>query len=105
MAAVIAEPVPGRMQLVGMWVDPRCRRRGVAQVLISHAVRWSRERQAREMIAWVAEGNTAARTLYARVGFGPASARQPLPSNPAIEELLLRLPLDPPTTAHESGSR
>jgi RimJ/RimL family protein N-acetyltransferase len=82
MAAVVAEPAPGRMQLVGMWVDPRHRRRGVAQALISQAVRWSRERQARELIAWVAEPNTAARRLDARVGFRPAGGRQPLPSTP-----------------------
>jgi ribosomal protein S18 acetylase RimI-like enzyme len=97
MAAVIAEPdAPGRMQLVGMWVDPRHRRRGIAQTLIRQAVRWSREHQAHELILWVAEDNTAARMLYARAGFGPAAARQPLPSNPAVDELLLRLPLDPP---------
>jgi GNAT superfamily N-acetyltransferase len=105
MAAVIAEPAPGHMPLVGMWVDPRHRRRGVAQALISHAVRWSRDHQARDMIAWVADDNTPARRLYARVGFRPASARQPLPSNPAIDELLLLLPLAPSTTVHESGSR
>jgi GNAT superfamily N-acetyltransferase len=98
MAAVITEPDSGRLQLVGMWVDPRHRRHGVAQALISHAVRWSRDHQARELIAWVAETNAAARRLYARSGFRPAGARQPLPSNPAVDELLLRLPLDPPTT-------
>jgi GNAT superfamily N-acetyltransferase len=31
IAVVIAEPVPGRMQLVGMWVDPRHRHRGIAR--------------------------------------------------------------------------
>jgi GNAT superfamily N-acetyltransferase len=96
MAAVIAEPVPGRAQLVGMWVDPRHRRRGLAQALIGHAVRWSRGQQASELVAWVAEPNTAARMLYGRVGFRPAGARQPLPSNPAVDEVLLRLPLDRP---------
>ena len=104
MAAVIPEPTaPGRMQLVGMWVDPRHRRRGLAQTLIRQAVRWSREHQARELILWVAENNTAARMLYESVGFQPAGARQPLPSNPAIDELLLRLPLGPPTTVARSG--
>jgi hypothetical protein len=39
--------------------------------------------------------------LYARVGFRPTDARQPLPSNPAVDEVLLRLPLDPPATTHE----
>lgn len=101
MAAVIAEPAPGRMQLVGMWVDPHHRHRGIAQALIGRAVRWSRDHQARELIAWVAESNTAARMFYARAGFRPAGARQPLPSNPTVDEVLLRLPLDPPTAVHE----
>jgi GNAT superfamily N-acetyltransferase len=101
MAAVIAEPAPGRMQLVGMWVDPQHRRRGIAQALMGHVVRWSRDHQARELIAWVAETNTAARMLYAHVGFQPANARQRLPTNPAVDEVLLRLPLDSPTTVHE----
>jgi GNAT superfamily N-acetyltransferase len=105
MAAVVAEPDPGRMQLVGMWVDPRHRRRGIAQALIGRAVGWSRDHPAGELIAWVAEPNTAARTLYARVGFRPAGTRQPLPSNPAVDELLLCLPLDPATTVHDNGSR
>jgi RimJ/RimL family protein N-acetyltransferase len=104
MTAVIAEPDPGRVQLAGMWVDPRHRRRGIAQALIGQAVRWSRDHQARELVAWVAEDNTAARRLYAQVGFRPVGVRQPLPSNPAIEELLLRLPLDPPITGQASGA-
>jgi GNAT superfamily N-acetyltransferase len=62
MAAVIAEPAPGRMQLVGMWVDPHHRRRGVAQALIAEVVRWSRDHRARELLAWVAEDNTVAWT-------------------------------------------
>jgi GNAT superfamily N-acetyltransferase len=98
MAAVVAEPDPGRLQLVGMWVDPGHRRHGVAQALIGQAVRFARDHRARELIAWVAEPNTAARTLYARAGFRPAGARQPLPSNPAVDELLLALALDPPGT-------
>ena len=94
MAAVVAEPgVPGRMQLVGMWVDPAHRRGGVAWALLGLAVRWARRRQARELTLWVVEGNTAARALYQRAGFRPTGRRQPLPSNPAVTEMLLRLPL------------
>ncbi len=49
MAAIFAVAnAPGRMHLVGMWVDPRHRRRGVAQALVERAVRWAEERQARE---------------------------------------------------------
>jgi ribosomal protein S18 acetylase RimI-like enzyme len=77
-----------------MWVDPRYRRWGVARALVDQAVRWAAERPAREVILWVADHNTAARRLYERTGFQPTGARQPLPSNSAITESLLRLPLE-----------
>jgi ribosomal protein S18 acetylase RimI-like enzyme len=107
LAAVFAEPdVPGRMHLVSMWVDPRYRRRGVARALVDQAVRWAAERRAREVILWVADQNTAARRLYERLGFRPTGERQPLPSNPARTESLLRLPLQGSVQApgQEEGS-
>jgi ribosomal protein S18 acetylase RimI-like enzyme len=107
LAAVFAEPdVPGRMHLVSMWVDPRYRRRGVARALVDQAVRWAAERRAREVILWVADQNTAARRLYERLGFRPTGERQPLPSNPARTESLLRLPLEGSVQApgQEEGS-
>jgi GNAT superfamily N-acetyltransferase len=81
MAAIFAESgVPGRMQLVAMWVDPHCRRRGVAGALIDQAVSWARHRQACEVILWVADQNSAAGRLYERIGCQPTGGRQPLPS-------------------------
>jgi ribosomal protein S18 acetylase RimI-like enzyme len=78
---------------VSMWVDPRYRRRGVARALVGQVVRWAAERQAHEVILWVADHNTAARRLYERLGFQPTGGHQPLPSNPALTESQLRLPL------------
>jgi GNAT superfamily N-acetyltransferase len=90
LAAVFAEPnAPGRMHLVSMWVDPRYRRRGVARGLVDQAVGWAADRQAREVILWVADHNTTARQLYERIGFRPTGERQPLPSNPALTESLV----------------
>ena len=107
LAAVFAEPdAPGRMHLVSMWVDPGYRRRGVARALVDQAVRWAAERRAREVILWVADHNTAARQLYERIGFQCTGARQPLPSNPAVTESLLRLPLEGslPAPGQEGGT-
>jgi ribosomal protein S18 acetylase RimI-like enzyme len=89
-----AEP-PGRTHLVSMWVDPGHRRRGVARALIDRAVQWAAERHAEEVILWVADGNAAARRLYEGMGFRPTGERQPLPSDPAVSESLLRRPLTP----------
>ncbi|MFL6185941.1 MAG: GNAT family N-acetyltransferase [Actinomycetes bacterium] len=95
MAAIFAVAnTPGRMHLVGMWVDPQHRRRGVAQALVERAVRWAEERQASEVLLWVADHNVPARMLYERVGFQPTGERQPLPSNPVLTESLLRLSLN-----------
>ena len=80
MAAIFAMvDAPGRMHLVGMWVDPQHRRRGVAQALVEQAVHWAEERRATEVILWVADHNIPARRLYERVGFRPTSERQPYP--------------------------
>jgi ribosomal protein S18 acetylase RimI-like enzyme len=99
MAAIFAVAnVPGRAHLVGMWVDPQHRRRGVAQALVEQAVCWAEERQAREVILWVADHNIPARMLYERVGFRPTGERQPLPSNPVLMESLLRLSLNRSTS-------
>jgi hypothetical protein len=65
-------------------------------------VRWSAERQALEVILWVTDSNTAARTLYEQAGFRPTGERQPLPSNPALSQSLLRLSLEGFTAAVES---
>jgi ribosomal protein S18 acetylase RimI-like enzyme len=94
LAAMFTEPdAPRRMHLVSMWVDPAYRRRGMARALIGQAVRWATEHQADEVILWVADHNVAARRLYEQLGFRPTGERQPLPSNPARTESLLRLPL------------
>jgi pimeloyl-ACP methyl ester carboxylesterase/ribosomal protein S18 acetylase RimI-like enzyme len=95
LAAIFAEPAtPRRMHLVSMWVDPRHRRRGLARALVDQALRWAVERQAREVILWVVDGNSSARRLYERVGFRPTGERQPLPSNPELTESMLRLHLE-----------
>jgi ribosomal protein S18 acetylase RimI-like enzyme len=96
LAAVFAEPdAPGRMHLVSMWVDPGYRRQGVARALAGQVVRWAADRRAREVVLWVADHNTAARRLYEQIGFRPTGTRQPLPSNPALTESQLYLPLGP----------
>jgi ribosomal protein S18 acetylase RimI-like enzyme len=65
---------------------------GVARALIDRPVRWADQRQACEVVLWVADHNRAAWTLYEQIGFHPTGERQPLPSNPTLTESLLRLP-------------
>jgi GNAT superfamily N-acetyltransferase len=77
---------PGVAHIVGMWVSPEARGRGVARLLIEAVVRWAGERGVGRLELWVADGNDAARTLYAKAGFAHSGDRQPFPSNPAVME-------------------
>lgn len=72
--------------LISMWVSPSYRGRGIGRRLVERLVGWARERGARRVILWVTETNAAAIGLYARCGFVPTSATQPLPSDPHLLE-------------------
>lgn len=79
--------------LVSMWVRPDARGRGVGEALMNAAAGWAKDRGHDAMYLWVAEANEPARRLYERYGFTPTGDRQPLPSNPAVPEIRMRLPL------------
>jgi GNAT superfamily N-acetyltransferase len=80
----------GSYHLVSMWVHPRGRGHGVGAALIEAVVGWARTQPgATALCLWVTEDNKHARRLYERCGFVPAGKRQPLPSNPAREEIAM----------------
>jgi GNAT superfamily N-acetyltransferase len=83
----------GVANLVSMWVRPDARRSGAGEALVNAAAGWARARGHDTLYLWVAEDNAAARRLYERCGFTPTGERQPLPSNPAVPEIRMRLPL------------
>lgn len=82
-----------RRDLISVWVHPAHRGRGVAGMLLAAVREWAVAGGARELALWVADGNGAAASSYARAGFVANGRRQPLPSNAAIreEEWLLTL--------------
>jgi len=79
--------------LVSMWVRPDARGRGVGEALMNAAAGWAKDRGHDAMYLWVAEANEPARRLYERYGFTPTGDRQPLPSNPGVPEIRMRLGL------------
>ncbi len=83
----------GAAELVSMWVRPAARGRGVGEALVAAAADWARGRGHDTLYLWVTESNKAACRLYERCGFTPTGERQPLPSNPALEEVRMRRPL------------
>ena len=84
---------PEVVELIGMFVRPQARGRGVGEALINAVIGWAREKDATSVHLWVTETNKHARLLYERCGFTVTAERQPLPSNPALGELGMTRPL------------
>jgi len=84
---------PDTAELVGMYVRPRARGRGVGEAIIEAVAGWAVQRGAATVHLWVTETNKPARMLYERCGFTVTAERQPLPSNPALGELGMQRPV------------
>ncbi len=81
-------------ELVSMWVAPQARGHGVGRQLVAAVIDWARHRSADRVDLWVTETNDPARWLYESCGFVVTGERQPLPSNPSLSEVAMRLALD-----------
>jgi GNAT superfamily N-acetyltransferase len=88
MAVGLADgPDATRLALVGMFVEPDARGRGVGGALVEAVAEWARRRGAAVLSLWVVATNRPAIALYERCGFGPTGRRQPLDHTPALTEL------------------
>jgi ribosomal protein S18 acetylase RimI-like enzyme len=83
LVSMISEPgsTSDDRHVVGLWVDPDARRRGVGTALLAAVVAAARAEEARTVSLWVADDNDAASGLYGRLGFVATGERQPLPSS------------------------
>jgi ribosomal protein S18 acetylase RimI-like enzyme len=93
LAGLIIEP--GYAEVVSVWVRPDQRGRGVARKLMDAAIGFAVSAGAADVRLWVTDGDSPARALYERLGFRATGERQPLPSNPSIEEVELVLGVSP----------
>ena len=75
--------------LVGMWVHPDARGRGVGEALVYAVAQWVEEQGARRICLWVTEENAPARQLYERCGFVMTGGQQPMPRDPSITEIMM----------------
>jgi GNAT superfamily N-acetyltransferase len=89
------QETPGPVELVSMYVRPPARGRGVGEALIASVIEWADARNAASVHLWVTEANKPACLLYERCGFTLTGERQPLPSNPDLDEVGMTLPLEP----------
>jgi len=84
----------GSYHLVSMWVSPAARGHGVGDALVNAVIAWALTQPAPTALhLWVTEANGSARRLYERCGFVPTGERQPLPSNPELDEIAMSRPL------------
>lgn len=81
--------------LVGMWVEPAHRGRGVADDLVAAVTAWAVEDGAVALALWVVDHNPRARRFYERLGFVATGERGPLPSDPDVTESRMIRALDP----------
>jgi GNAT superfamily N-acetyltransferase len=84
---------PGARELVGMWVAPAHRGRGVARALLARVATWAEGEGAARLRLGVLDGNAGARAAYLRMGMRPIGVVEPLGSQPerTIEILECRL--------------
>lgn len=59
---------PPAAEIGRLFVDPAARRQGIAQALLQHAKEWAAVRDV-DLVLWVTDHLTAARTLYEGAGF------------------------------------
>lgn len=79
--------------LVGMWVDPKFRGRGLAGHLVDAVAGWARADGARTLRLEVALGNAPARAAYLRRGFFATGEIVAMPRDPRILEEAMTLAL------------
>lgn len=86
----------GEAHLVSMWVAPEARGQAAGEALVEAVASWAfATHRADALYLWVTETNKPAVRLYERIGFRPTGARQPLPSNPALDEIAMSRPITP----------
>jgi len=94
VGAFFEQNPPTRAFVCALWVHPQFRGRRAGTKLMQTAIGWLRARGANEVFAWVADRNSRALAFYRKLGFRPTGTSQPLPSNPAETEGLLRYASD-----------
>ncbi len=88
-------PSDGAAELVAMWVEPAVRGSGAAADLVDAVLGWAAEQAADRLHLWVTGTNEPAMRFYQRIGFILTEERQPLPSDPAVQEFGMVRPVGP----------
>jgi GNAT superfamily N-acetyltransferase len=91
----VEDPAEARFELVGMYVEPGARGRGVGTALVEAVTGWARGRGADRLHLWVTSTNHGAIALYRRCGFRATGQGKPLDHTPILSELEMVRDLSP----------
>jgi GNAT superfamily N-acetyltransferase len=84
---LVEDPDGAGLELVGMFVEPAARGRGVGSALVEAIAVWARGRRAARLRLWVTSTNHTAIRLYHRCGFRPTGREKPLEHIPFLSVL------------------
>jgi len=80
------DPNDPRPILVGMFVAPAARGRGIGHALVEAVVAWARDRRATALIFCVTSTNHSAIKLYTNCGFRRTGQMRPVVHSPSVTE-------------------
>jgi GNAT superfamily N-acetyltransferase len=86
MATGLMEP-GGRLDLVGMFVDPAARGQRLGAAVVDAVAAWARRRGALRLPLWVTTTNEPALRLYRRSAFHSTGRTKALDHTPSLQEL------------------
>jgi GNAT superfamily N-acetyltransferase len=84
---LVEDPHGPQVALVGMFVEPAARGRGVGAALVEAVTAWARGRGAARLFLAVTSTNDAAIRLYYHCGFRPTGREKRLDHTPSLLEL------------------
>ena len=87
LAADPDEPDKEEPLLVGMFVEPLERGRGLGAALVAAVVAWARARGETSLYLWVTATNDSAIALYDKCGFRPTGNQRPVAHSPSHAEI------------------
>lgn len=79
VTVLLGRPDAEAAELVGLWVAPAARGRGLGHRLIGEGLRWAQAHGLARLTLWVADDNVRVRGLYDSVGFAPTGATGAFP--------------------------
>jgi ribosomal protein S18 acetylase RimI-like enzyme len=98
----LCDRAPRRAYLTGVWIDSRCRRRGLGRSLVREACAWATAKGADHLKLWVDDPNPAGAEFYRLLGFRATGESRPISSTSDVQQRAfeIALPVDWPAAVN-----